>query len=175
LEDLKERHGIDFGNYKTPTILRRLKRRMAATGVKGIAEYSRYVEENPEEYRQVINAFLIKVTEFFRDGELFEYLKTEILPELVSEASKNGEQLRIWSAGCATGEEAYTLAILLSEVLGEEAGRFDARIFATDVDEEAVNFARHGVYPASALSNPRPSRSNATSSRRTASTRSAGR
>jgi two-component system CheB/CheR fusion protein len=153
LEELKERHGIDFRSYKTPTIMRRLKRRMAATGALTIAEYSRHVEENPEEYRQIVNSFLIKVTEFFRDPDLFEYLKTEILPELINEAREQGSQLRIWSAGCATGEEGYSLAILLSEVLGEQAGRFDTRIFATDVDGDAVNFARHGIYPASALSN----------------------
>jgi two-component system, chemotaxis family, CheB/CheR fusion protein len=151
LEHLRGRYGVDFTSYKTPTIARRLKRRMVATGSENFEEYSGYLEGHPQEYRQLINAFLIKVTEFFRDPALFAYLKKEILPRLVEEARREERQLRIWSAGCATGEEAYTLAILVSEVLGSEAALSDVRIFATDADEEAVNFARHGIYPAGAL------------------------
>jgi two-component system CheB/CheR fusion protein len=124
---------------------------MAATNCESLDEYSTYLEEHPEEYRHLIGAFLIKVTEFFRDPELFDYLKEEVLPELVEEARKEENQLRIWSAGCATGEEAYSLAILVSEVLGREAGLFNLRVFATDIDEDAVRFARRGLYPPSAL------------------------
>jgi two-component system CheB/CheR fusion protein len=142
---------VDFRSYKQPTILRRLGRRMAATDCQSLDEYSRYLEEHPEEYRQLIGAFLIKVTKFFRDPELFDYLQREVLPELIENAREEEKQLRIWSAGCATGEEAYSLAILVSEVLGQEAGLFDVRIFATDIDEDAVRFARRGVYPPSAL------------------------
>jgi two-component system CheB/CheR fusion protein len=151
LEALHRNRGVDFRSYKRPTILRRLGRRMVATGCKSLDEYSTYVEEHPEEYRQLIGAFLIKVTEFFRDPDLFDYLKEEVLPELIEEAREEENQLRIWSAGCATGEEAYSLAILVSEVLGREAGLFNVRIFATDIDEDAVRFARRGVYPPSAL------------------------
>ena len=151
LEELHRNRGVDFRSYKRPTILRRLGRRMAAIGCESIEEYSRYLEEHPEEYRQLIGAFLIKVTEFFRDPELFDYLKEEVLPELIEEAREEENQLRIWSAGCATGEEAYSLAILVSEVLGREAGLFNVRFFATDIDEDAVRFARRGVYPPSAL------------------------
>jgi two-component system CheB/CheR fusion protein len=151
LEALHRNRGVDFRSYKRPTIRRRLGRRMAATGCESLDEYSKYVEEHPEEYRQLIGAFLIKVTEFFRDPELFDYLKEEVLPGLVEEAREGENQLRIWSAGCATGEEAYSLAILVSEVLGREAGLFNVRIFATDIDEDAVRFARRGVYPPSAL------------------------
>jgi two-component system CheB/CheR fusion protein len=152
LEELRESHGIDFGSYKTPTIMRRLKRRMVATDTEDIDSYRRYLEEHPEEYRQLISTFLIKVTEFFRDPELFAYLKEEILPELIEKAREGGNQLRIWSAGCATGEEAYSLAIVLAEILGVEVGLFNARIFATDLDGYAIDFARRGIYPASALS-----------------------
>ncbi len=151
LEELHRNRGVDFRSYKRPTILRRLGRRMAATDCKSLDEYSRYVEEHPEEYGQLIGAFLIKVTEFFRDPELFDYLREEVLPGLVEEAREGDNQLRIWSAGCATGEEAYSLAIMVSEVIGREAGLFDVRIFATDIDEDAVRFARRGVYPPSAL------------------------
>ena len=156
LEELRESRGIDFKDYKRPTIRRRLARRFAATGVKGLTEYRRYLEENPDEYRQLVNTFLIKVTEFFRNPEQFEYLKTEVLPGLIENAHNSGEQLRLWSAGCATGEEAYSLAILVadvaSETLGERSSSLDVRLFATDLDEGAVDHARRGVYPASALS-----------------------
>jgi PAS domain-containing protein len=109
LEELHRNRGVDFRSYKRPTILRRLGRRMAATGCGSIEEYSAYLEEHPEEYRQLLNALLIKVTEFFRDPELFDYLKGKVLPELIEEAREDENQLRIWSAGCATGEEAYSL------------------------------------------------------------------
>ncbi len=153
LEGLREHHGVDFTSYKVPTMMRRLKHRMVATQTQSIEDYAEYLRGHPEEYRQLVDSFLIKVTEFFRDPEPFDYLKEEILPGLIEEAREAGRQLRIWSAGCATGEEAYTLAILLSEILGNEAGISNARVFATDVDADAVNFARHGVYPPSALSN----------------------
>src|SRR5215207_10895290 len=151
LEELHRNRGVDFRSYKRPTILRRLGRRMALLDCESLDEYSRYLEEHPEEYRQLIGAFLIKVTHFFRDPDLFDYLKEEVLPRLIEEAREEEDQLRIWSAGCATGEEAYSLAILVSEVLGREAGLFNVRIFATDIDEDAVIFARRGVYPPSAL------------------------
>lgn len=152
LEGLKTRYGVDFTSYKSPTILRRLKRRLIATNTRSIENYARFLDENTEELQQLVNTLLIKVTEFFRDPDLFEYLREEVLPGQLQKAKDESRQLRIWSAGCATGEEAYSLAILVSELLGSEAALDDVRIFATDVDEEAVNFARHGVYPENALS-----------------------
>jgi two-component system CheB/CheR fusion protein len=151
LEELHRNRGVDFRSYKRPTILRRLGRRMAVTECESLDEYSKYLEEHPEEYKQLIGTFLIKVTEFFRDPDLFDHLREEVLPGLIEEARQEENQLRIWSAGCATGEEAYSLAILVSEVLGREAGFFDVRIFATDIDEDAIKFARRGVYPPSTL------------------------
>jgi two-component system CheB/CheR fusion protein len=151
LDELHRNRGVDFRSYKRPTILRRLGRRMAATNCESLDEYSTYLEEHPEEYRHLIGAFLIKVTEFFRDPELFDHLEEEVLPGLIEEAREEERELRIWSAGCATGEEAYSLAILVSEVLGREAGLFNVRIFATDIDEDAIKFARRGVYPPSTL------------------------
>lgn len=151
LEGLKERHGVDFTSYKAPTLLRRLTRRMVATGATTIEDYADYLQGHPEELQKLVNALLINVTEFFRNPELFAHLKEEVLPGLLDEARAEDRQLRIWSAGCATGEEAYTLAILISELLGPDAVLADVRIFATDVDEEAVDFARRGVYPAGSL------------------------
>ena len=150
LDQLRERSGIDFNSYKMPTITRRLHRRMAATGTTKIGDYIRFLQRNPDEYQRLINSFLIKVTEFFRDPELFEYLRDVVLPQIIDEARAHGE-LRIWSAGCATGEEAYSLAILVQEALGADADGMIVRIFATDLDAEAVAFARRGIYPSSAL------------------------
>jgi two-component system, chemotaxis family, CheB/CheR fusion protein len=153
LRQLEVRHGIDFQSYKRPTILRRLQRRMAATGNSTMLDYIRYSEAHPDEYHHLISSFLIKVTEFFRDTETFSYLQARVLPELIEEARHRDKQLRIWSAGCATGEEAYSLAILVTEALGDELDQFNVRIFGTDLDNDAIEFARRGRYPASALDN----------------------
>ena len=99
-----------------------------------------------------------RVTEFFHDPELFGYLQATLLPELVARAGTRGQELRIWSAGCATGDEVYSTAILLAEVLGDEFPRFSIRIFATDLDEDAIQFARRGIYPAAALGALTPER-----------------
>jgi len=151
LSEARERLGLDFNTYKTPTILRRLQRRIVATGTKSLEGYIRYVQAHPEEYQQLVRSFLIKVTEFFRDPDLFEHLRNDVVPEVIQQARKRGNEIRIWSAGCATGEEAYTLAILISEALGGALDHFNVRIFATDADADAVAFARRGIYPASAL------------------------
>lgn len=152
LDSLRERYGIDFARYKRPTIIRRLRRRLAATHQPALADYVRYLAAQPQEYQHLVGSFLIKVTEFFRDPALFEYLREEILPVLISQARERDRALRFWSAGCATGEEPYSLAITLAEVLGDELESFQVRIFATDIDPAAVAFARRGLYPAPALS-----------------------
>ncbi len=152
LEEVRARSGIDFTSYKAPTIGRRLQRRMAATRTGTLADYRAYLHDHPEEYQRLISSFLIKVTEFFRDPELFSYLREQALPSLIDTARGRGNEVRLWSAGCATGEEAYSLAILVTEVLGADLDQFTVRIFATDLDATAIDFARRGVYPASALS-----------------------
>ncbi len=151
LEEVRARSGIDFTSYKAPTIGRRLQRRMAATRTGTLADYRAYLHDHPEEYQRLISSFLIKVTDFFRDPELFSYLREQALPSLIDAARARGNELRLWSAGCATGEEAYSLAILVAEVLGADLDRLTVRIFATDLDATAIDFARRGVYPASAL------------------------
>src|SRR5919204_743224 len=103
-----------------------------------------YLAAHPEEYQRLIQSFLIKVTEFFRDRELFDHLRAQVLPALIAQARQRREGLRFWSAGCATGEEAYSLAILLTELLGDDLERVGVRIFATDLDADAVDFARRG-------------------------------
>lgn len=155
LDQVRARSGIDFSIYRAPTIRRRLQRRMHDTGSVTLDDYIRYVRRHPEEYQRLASSFLIKVTDFFRDPDLFEYVRTELLPDVMAamraRVSTSKPQLRLWSAGCATGEEAYSLAILVAEQLGDDLDNVDVRIFATDLDAEAVAFARRGVYPASAI------------------------
>ncbi len=153
LDQIREYTGIDFSGYKEPTIQRRLKRRMIATGHQGIPQYIRHVRSDPEERRQLVSSFLIKVTEFFRDPELYAHLGEHVLPELIAESEARGSDLRVWSAGCATGEEAYSLAMTITDLLADNDAAPEVRIFATDLDQDAVAFARRGIYPARTLGN----------------------
>ncbi len=156
LNRLSERHGIDFTAYKTPTITRRLWRRLTAAGIATIADYLAFLDEHPEEEQRLIADFLIKVTRFFRDPALFARLREEVLPELIAAARAEGRELRLWSAGCATGEEAYSLALLAADTLAGGPGPIPVRIFATDIDDTALGFARRGIYPATALTDVPP-------------------
>jgi two-component system CheB/CheR fusion protein len=151
LEHVRNRNGIDFGRYRQPTIRRRLQRRLVDTGQNSVEEYSQYLRRHPEEYERLVASFLIKVTDFFRDPELFDYLREHVVHELIDEARSRDNELRIWSAGCATGEEAYSLAILFADILGTDIEELSVRIFATDIDPHAISYARHGLYSAAAV------------------------
>src|ERR1035437_9905673 len=151
LERINEQSGLDFGSYKPGTIVRRLHGRLKATSRPTLADYAAYLESDPEEYARLVNSLLIKVTEFFRDPKLFEYLRENILPELIAEARRDRRELRIWAAGCSTREEAYSLAITVADALGENVAWPNIRIFATDIDRSAIAFARRGIYPDVAL------------------------
>ncbi|MEA2574532.1 MAG: two-component system, chemotaxis family, CheB/CheR fusion protein [Chloroflexia bacterium] len=144
---------LDFRQYKQTTILRRIYRRMVVTRNATLAEYKDYLLRHVEEVVELAKAFLIKVTEFFRDPEAFEFLKTSVLPEIIKRGRTKGRTLRFWSAGCATGEEPYSLALLLADILGHELADWNIKIFATDADEDAINFARRGLYPENLLNN----------------------
>lgn len=144
---------IDFRPYKPSTILRRISRRMAVTHNGNLRDYAKYLEEHPEEVAELVMSFLIKVTEFFRDAQAFDYLKKNILPRIIDRARSGDKVLRFWSAGCATGEEPYTLALLVADLLGAELPKWTVKIFATDLDEGAINFARRGLYPPNVLEN----------------------
>jgi len=152
LQEIRAQRGVDFTSYKLPTIMRRLQRRIVATNSDTLAGYLTYLRQTPDEYQRLVSTFLIKVTDFFRDADLFAHLRTEVLPTLIAASRAHDNELRLWSAGCATGEEAYSLAILVCELLGDEVDQFAVRIFATDLDPEAVAFARRGVYTAGTLS-----------------------
>lgn len=157
LERVRANNGIDFSHYKLSTIKRRLARQMATSGKKNIADYLTLLSKDPAEFARLSSTFLIKVTEFFRDAPLFEKLRKEIVPELIEEARNRGaHELRLWSAGCATGEEAYSIAILIAEALRESAHSLNVRIFGTDIDDAAISFARRGIYPKQSLASLSP-------------------
>jgi two-component system, chemotaxis family, CheB/CheR fusion protein len=151
LTQVSAQTNIDFRNYKSSTILRRIGRRMAVTHNSSLRDYADYLRSHPDEVSELVKAFLIKVTGFFRDPEAFEFLQTTIIPELIDRARANGRTLRLWSAGCATGEEAYSLALLIADQLGPEFPEWNVKIFATDLAADAINFARRGLYPENVL------------------------
>ncbi|YAF97627.1 MAG: CheR family methyltransferase [Nodularia sp. CChRGM 3473] len=144
---LRQSRGFDFTGYKRSTLMRRVRRRMQSLSIEGFGDYLDYLEVYPEEFNQLFNTILINVTAFFRDTSAWEYLAEQVLPNLVARKN-NSDQIRIWSAGCASGEEAYTLAMLMVELLGVEEFRQRVKIYATDVDEEALNQGRQAVYSA---------------------------
>jgi two-component system CheB/CheR fusion protein len=151
LERIRERSGIDFSAYKTATIARRLRGRMSATNSGSIKAYAALVERDHAEYDRLVGSLLIKVTEFFRDPKLWDHLRDRILPGLLEQARREGRELRVWSAGCSTGEEAYSLAMTIAEAQIDEPRPVEVRIFATDIDGAAIAFGRRGIYPPGAL------------------------
>lgn len=140
--------GYDFKHYKRATVLRRIERRMQVTAQNTLHGYHEYLQNHPEETKGLLGDMLIGVTNFFRDREAFEALERDILPQVVhaNTASAASKEVRVWSAGCSTGEEAYTLAILLSEQLHLEGSRSKLQVFATDIDERAIVAGRAGRY-----------------------------
>ncbi|KFI22737.1 chemotaxis protein CheB [Nitrosococcus oceani] len=143
---LQRKVGYDFSKYKRPTILRRLARRMQIQHQQTLNDYLNFLRQNPEESRALFEELLISVTTFFRDPEAWETLRTQLIPRLFEEKAPD-TPLRIWVPGCATGEEAYTLAILLLEEAERRGVPPDIQIFATDLDEGALATARAGYYP----------------------------
>ncbi len=144
---LQRTRGFDFNAYKPPSLRRRIAKRMQAVGIDGFATYMDYLEVHPDEFAALFDVILINVTAFFRDTAAWEYLRDEALPLLLA-SRPEPEPLRIWSAGCASGEEPYSLAIMLAEALGRDAFRARVKIYATDADEGALNQARAASYSA---------------------------
>ena len=128
--------------------MRRVQHRMQQIYIKSYSDYISYIQAHPEEFVPLFNTIEINFTSFFRDASAWEYIATEILPLIIANKSLN-EGIRVWSAGCASGEEVYTLAIILAETLGLDVMRSRVKIFATDVDSDALNKARLATYTAS--------------------------
>ena len=154
LEDLlvfiRDARGFDFTGYKRSSLARRIRKRMNEVGAADYLDYGDRLESSAEEFGYLFNTILINVTGFFRDAETWSFLQREVMPELLADIDPALE-IRVWSAGCASGEEAYSLAMAFSEALGLEECAKRVKIYGTDVDDEALRDARIGLYSAKAL------------------------
>ncbi len=148
IQILNQYEKLDFSYYKPSTLSRRIYRRCSLSGHNLLDEYIDYLRTSSEERGFLRDDLMIGVTRFFRDPEAWEYLDQEVLPELIGQL-ENGQQLRVWVTACATGEEAYSMAILLDEVIARLGKHLSVKIFATDIDNTALAKAAEGVYPES--------------------------
>jgi two-component system, chemotaxis family, CheB/CheR fusion protein len=149
LLDLINQHTpLDFTNYKRATIVRRIIRKMNQNSIGLLSDFIQFLKDNPDEIDMLAKEFMISVTKFFRDPEAFNILKQEIIPEILAN-KKNHDSIKLWVVGCATGEEAYSIAILVSECLEKTKKTMEVKIFASDIDKEALLVASRGRYPES--------------------------
>src|SRR4029453_18768120 len=147
LDYLKRNRGFDFTGYKRSTLMRRVSKRMNEVGIDRYVAYQDFLEVPPDEFGLLFNTILINITSFFRDTAPWQYLASEVVPAIL-ESKEPGLPIRLWSAGCASGEEAYSLAMVFAETMGEDAFRSRVKIYATDIDEDALTAARRAVYSA---------------------------
>ncbi|ONI38093.1 hypothetical protein AN639_03445 [Candidatus Epulonipiscium fishelsonii] len=152
LDGIKDYMGVDFNSYKKNTIFRRIERRMNMLNIEDLNNYIEHINNFPDELNELYNEIFIGVTEFFRDVAAFELLENKVIPALFSE-KKSGDTIRIWSAGCSTGEEVYSLAILIKEYLDTHNKFFSVKIFATDLKDSSLTTASNGIYSAKSLVN----------------------
>lgn len=139
--------GFDFRQYKTNLLKRRLKRRLTATGSESYLDYAKFMDSHPEEYKKLFDDLTINVSCFFRNPLTFEILYKVVLPGILEYKEKSTDNMiRIWSAGCANGEEPYSIAILLIDLLGKKLNNFDINMYATDIDTDALDNAKIGKY-----------------------------
>ena len=152
---LKDNRSFDLTDYKRSSLTRRVEKRMSQVRVGSFGDYQDYLEVHPDEFQTLFDTILINVTSFFRDKPSWDYLAAEVIPRIV-QAKSSGELIRIWSAGCASGEEAYSLVMLFAEEMGIEKCRRWVKVYATDADEAALVQARHGHYSAESLKSVPP-------------------
>lgn len=145
LTQLAEELDLDLRGYKHTTLQRRLARRMQQLGLRSYGEYLKFFRGRPAEKNQLLNTVLINVTEFFRDPQAWDYLAHEVLPEQIKNFA-SGSVFKVWCAGCSTGEEAYSAAMMVSESLGPRLREYNVKVYATDNDEDALTVARRGEY-----------------------------
>ena len=143
---VKKKTGFDPTLYRKTTLLRRLNYRIFKTGCRNFKEYLKYLDKHNEEYERFIQSLSINVTDFFRDKEVFNAIRKIVIPAVIG-AKEKRKSIRILSMGCATGKEAYSIAILLSEVLKGSLAEYKIRIFATDINKDLLKIARDGKYP----------------------------
>lgn len=148
---IKDTVGVDFTHYKPNTVIRRIEKRISINQLTGISDYLEFIKQAPQEAKILYKELLIGVTRFFRDNEAFDIIEKEIIPKL-TDNKKTDTPLRLWTLGCSTGEEAYSLAILLKNYLDKHNINLDVKIFATDLDKKAIEFAGMGIYSESIIS-----------------------
>ncbi|QEF96241.1 Phytochrome-like protein cph1 [Stieleria maiorica] len=149
----RKRFGIDFTLYRANTINRRIERRMKMTRCVNLADYVQILESDVNELDALYRDLLVEVTQFFRDPRAFERLRADVIPPIVSAAKEPHDEIRVWVPGCATGEEAYSIAILLDDCLADAKKRCPVKVFATDVHSNSLEIAAAGIYSSEALSN----------------------
>ena len=154
---IRNQTGYDFSNYKTNTISRRINKRKGLSQLDKVEDYVSFLERNPDEVTKLYKDFLIGVTSFFRDGEAFKSFEKRAIPHLL-ERCRDKQEFRGWVCGCSTGEEAYSIAILLKEALEKKKQYLKVTIFASDIDDDAIGIARSGIYNESALADVSPER-----------------
>ena len=145
LQHLQQTRGFDFTAYKRTSLMRRVQRRMQAVAAESYEAYYDYLQVHQDEFATLFNTILINVTGFFRDQDVWDYLKTSVLPGVIA-ARAAEEPIRVWSAGCASGQEAYSMLMVMAELMGLEAVRDRVKIYATDADDEALNEARAATF-----------------------------
>ena len=150
LRFMRDSRGFDFTGYKRTSLMRRVRHRMDQAGYTSFEEYLDVLQAGSDEFASLFNTILINVTAFFRDPEAWDFISTEVIPRMLAERGP-GDPIRAWSAGCASGQEAYTLAMLFAEALGTDVFRQRVKIYATDLDEEALTEARAASYDAKAI------------------------
>jgi two-component system CheB/CheR fusion protein len=160
LNQLRLRTGHDFKHYKQATVLRRIERRMQVNGISDMPTYAHFLNERMEETSALLDDMLIGVTNFFRDPEAFEAVERDLIPALFDKPGEGDAepQIRVWSVACSTGEEAYSLCMLLSEHAEQKQSSAELHVFATDIDDNALNIARASLYPESILTDVSPAR-----------------
>src|SRR5438105_6050020 len=155
LHFLQQQRGFDFTGYKRPSLMRRVARRMQTLAIKKHEDYQDHLQVHPEEFALLFDTILINVTSFFRDPQAWECVRDNVLPPLLAAKSSDGA-IRIWSAGCASGEEAYTVAMLFAEALGEREFHERVKVYGTDADEHALSQARLARYAEKELEGVEP-------------------
>lgn len=146
LEKVYQERGFDFRQYKETSLERRLQKRLHALNLKSYTDYVTRLSEDPAEYDRLIDTLLINVTEFFRDRDAFDVIRDKVLPDVMEHKTGAKPELKIWSAGCATGEEAYSMAILLNEILEDKTDNLEFTICGTDIDKDSLEKAKEAAY-----------------------------
>lgn len=155
LRYMRDARGFDFTGYKRASLMRRVRHRMSQAGYETFEQYLDVLQASSDEFAALFNTILINVTAFFRDPDAWDYIAADVIPRILAERGPE-DPVRVWSAGCASGQEAYTLAMLLTEALGADEFRRRVKIYATDVDEDALSEARAATYDARAVESVPP-------------------